>query len=94
MGFTSRERGWESCQRVENIERENTGCRKFAGGRQGSLEGGRSMGLPLETRKWWWQEGVAASQGDGGGPSMPESSEQREPPAEGFGKLLDVSKHS
>ena len=36
------------------------------------------MGLPLETRKWWWQEGVAASQGDGGGPSMPESSEQRE----------------
>ena len=32
--------------------------------------------------------------GDGGGPSMPESSEEREPPAEGFGKVLDVSKHS
>lgn len=52
------------------------------------------MGLPLEMRTWWQQERPAASQGDGGRSSMPESSEERELPAEGFGKLLDVSKHS
>ena len=60
----------------------------------GQLRGWKECGSSTGDGEVMVVEKRCTSQGDGGGPSMPESSEERELPAQGFGKLLDVSKHS